>query len=67
MPQICLRNITLGHGGLPLIEKGNLTIERGERVCLIGRNGAGKTTLMKLIFGVISTSLGDRAGCLVVG
>ncbi len=54
MPQINLRNITLGHGGLPLIEKGNLTIERGERVCLIGRNGAGKTTLMRMIFGQIT-------------
>ncbi len=54
MPQISLRNITLGHGGLPLIEKGNLTIERGERVCLIGRNGAGKTTLMRMIYGQIT-------------
>jgi ATP-binding cassette subfamily F protein uup len=66
MPQICLRNITLGHGGLPLIEKGNLTIERGERVCLIGRNGAGKTTLMKLIFGEIALDDGvmEQEGAL---
>lgn len=54
MPQITLRNITLGHGGLPLIGKGNLTIERGERVCLIGRNGSGKTTLMRMIFGQLT-------------
>jgi ATP-binding cassette subfamily F protein uup len=66
MPQICLRNITLGHGGLPLIEKGNLTIERRERVCLIGRNGAGKTTLMKLIFGDITPDDGvvEKEGAL---
>jgi len=66
MSQICLRNIKLGHGGLPLIENGNLIIERGERVCLIGRNGAGKTTLMKLIFGEISLDAGlvDKEGAL---
>lgn len=30
----------------------NATVERGERVALLGRNGAGKSTLIKLIGGV---------------
>ncbi|MBB3356490.1 capsular polysaccharide transport system ATP-binding protein [Novosphingobium sp. BK486] len=30
----------------------NFTVERGDRLALLGRNGAGKTTLIKLIGGV---------------
>ena len=46
-----LKNIQLGFGGPALLEDVNLTIEAGERLCLIGRNGTGKTTLMRMIAG----------------
>lgn len=49
MPLISLRNILLDFGGHPLLDGAELTLEPGERVCLIGRNGTGKSSLMKLI------------------
>ena len=51
MPLISLTGVQLDFGGHPLLEAADLSLEPGERVCLIGRNGAGKSTLMKLIAG----------------
>jgi ATP-binding cassette subfamily F protein uup len=53
MALISLQDISLSFGGAPLLEKIDLQIEPGERVCLVGRNGEGKSTLMKLISGEI--------------
>ncbi|KAF3341013.1 ABC transporter F family member 5-like protein [Carex littledalei] len=39
-------------GTLLLFEKTNLTIERGEKIAIIGPNGCGKSTLLKLIIGL---------------
>ncbi len=61
MALITLRNIQLGFGGPALLEGLNLSIERGERVCLLGRNGAGKSTLMKLIAGELQPDEGEIA------
>src|SRR6185295_14271103 len=51
MAIVSLLDVSLSFGGAPLLDRVNLQIDRGERVCLVGRNGAGKSTLMKVIAG----------------
>ena len=46
-----LKNVSLSLGRSVVLDHAQLTIERGERVCLVGRNGTGKSTLMRLING----------------
>jgi ATP-binding cassette subfamily F protein uup len=50
---ISLKDVSLHFGEKILFENVNLQIERGERVCLLGRNGAGKSSLMKILTGSI--------------
>ena len=53
-----LQDVRLAFGGPELLDGVTLHIERGERVCLVGRNGAGKSTLMRMIAGEISPDSG---------
>lgn len=53
MALVTLQDIYLSYGQPALIDGINLSIERGERVCLIGRNGAGKSTLLNILTGKI--------------
>ncbi|MFM2131443.1 MAG: hypothetical protein RL646_646, partial [Verrucomicrobiota bacterium] len=48
MALLSLLDVYVGFGGPPVLDRLNLQIEAGERVCLLGRNGAGKTTLMRV-------------------
>ena len=59
MPLITLRDLGLSFGAPPLLEAVNLTIEPGERICLLGRNGEGKSTLLKIIAGELAPDEGE--------
>jgi phospholipid/cholesterol/gamma-HCH transport system ATP-binding protein len=37
----------------------DLTIHRGETVCIIGESGCGKTVMLKLLIGLLRPSLGS--------
>ena len=59
-PLVALMGATVTFGGLPVFEKIDLGIARGDKVCLVGRNGSGKSTLMKLLAGQILPDDGER-------
>jgi len=49
MALLALQSVSIAFGGPAVLDHADLGIERGERVCLLGRNGAGKSTVMKLL------------------
>ncbi|MEX2045480.1 MAG: ATP-binding cassette domain-containing protein, partial [Opitutus sp.] len=59
MALVSILDLSLSFGGAPLLDRVNLQIDRGERVCLVGRNGAGKSTLLKLIAGELNADEGQ--------
>ncbi len=58
MALLALQDLTIAFGSAPLLDNANFVIERGERVCLLGRNGAGKSTVMKLLDGSLAPDTG---------
>ena len=64
-----LQNVDFGVGGPLLLADVNLSIDRGERLCIVGRNGAGKSTLLRLIAGEAQPDDGEvrRFGSRVAG
>jgi len=54
-----LKNVSTQYGGVPMLRKVSMNIEKGELVCLLGSNGAGKTTSLKAILRLIPTTEGS--------
>ncbi len=59
MSLIKIEKAHLSYGLQVLLDAVDLTIEKGQRLCLIGRNGAGKSSLMKVIAGDVDLDKGD--------
>ncbi|NQZ25133.1 MAG: ATP-binding cassette domain-containing protein [Colwellia sp.] len=51
MELLRIANGELAFGEDKILDKAELSIQTGERICLVGRNGAGKSTLMKILMG----------------
>jgi ATP-binding cassette subfamily F protein uup len=59
MALLSLQNIHKAFGAAALLDDATLQIERGERICLVGRNGEGKSTLLKIVNGSIEADSGE--------
>lgn len=53
------QHIVKHYGGVVALADGNLTVQSGEVVALLGANGSGKSTLSKIITGVVSPNDGQ--------
>lgn len=53
MTLLRLEQLQLAYGTHVLLDHADLTVEKGERLALVGRNGTGKSTLLKLVDGEI--------------
>jgi ATP-binding cassette subfamily F protein uup len=52
MELLRIANGELAFGEDKILNKADLSVQTGERICLVGRNGAGKSTLMKILMGL---------------
>lgn len=69
MTLLRLEQLQLAYGTQVLLNRADLTVEKGERLALVGRNGTGKSTLLKLVAGDIQADDGTiwRAPGLKIG
>lgn len=52
-PIYTMKDVWLSFGLKPLFTGIEMTVSRGDKICLVGRNGSGKSTLLKIISGQI--------------
>ncbi len=58
-PIYTLKNISLSFGNNHLFTGVDLFVNRGDKICLVGRNGSGKSTLLQVICGIIEPDGGE--------
>ena len=59
MPLLKLTDVSAGYNQTPVLINVNMSLDKGDIVCLLGRNGMGKTTLLRSIIGLTKVVKGD--------
>lgn len=59
-----IQHLQRAYNGEPILQDVNLTVEKGEIVCLLGASGSGKTTLLRIIAGL---EVADSGGLFLNG
>jgi len=54
-----LKNVTSYYGKTPILQNVNLSVQKGQCICVLGRNGVGKTTLLQTIMGLTTSMTGS--------
>lgn len=60
-PMLKISGLNFYYGESHILRDVDLTVPKGQMICLIGRNGVGKTTLLKNIIGLLSPRSGAIA------
>ena len=55
---IVCRDVSLGYEGKSVLTDLDLTIAKGDYLCVVGDNGSGKSTLMRGLLGLIQPQSG---------
>ena len=60
-PIVAIKNVSFKYAAMDktMFESFNLSIQRGDRIAVIGKSGCGKTTLLRLITGLILPNDGN--------
>ena len=58
-PALEINNLNAWYGESHVLHGINLSVSKGEVVCLLGRNGAGRTTTLRAILGLVTNRTGS--------
>ena len=58
-PALEINNLNAWYGESHVLHGINLSVNKGEVVCLLGRNGAGRTTTLRSVLGLVSSRTGS--------
>jgi phospholipid/cholesterol/gamma-HCH transport system ATP-binding protein len=59
IPVIEVKNLTIGYGGMVVLENLNFSIKKGEIFAILGGSGCGKSTTLKHLIGLYEPMSGD--------